>query len=301
MARCSVLQASLLVTAGLALVACGAGGGGGTAASALPALGPAPTTTAQAPNTTVTYQVDSASASIFAGSVSSTRLDPTGSGGSVTVTTDGSGAISRVTLNIASAGGSFNQTYTDVGSSSVLSLGQLANLLQLANSTVGANGFYSEGEGLSYSTYGLWASNDSASFGRFGAIATGLTTSTSAMPVTGSGTYRGQTIGAGIDGAGPYALRGNIEVAVSFGTRAATTTISGIQRQNLNTNAVSAGANLTGTGSVTGNRVSTSLAGGGSNGSLVGTFHGPSAEELAGAWRVTGGGNTALGSYGAKR
>jgi hypothetical protein len=54
-------------------------------------------------------------------------------------------------------------------------------------------------------------------------------------------------------------------------------------------------------GTVSANRVSTTLSGGGSSGNLNGTFYGPSAQEVAGAWRVTGGGNTAIGSFGAKR
>jgi hypothetical protein len=90
-------------------------------------------------------------------------------------------------------------------------------------------------------------------------------------------------------------------MSVNFGTGAATTTISGVERQNLATNSVSAGTNLTGTGTVSGNRVTTTLSGGGSSGGLNGTFYGPSAQEVAGAWRVAGGGNTAIGSFGAKR
>jgi hypothetical protein len=305
--RLAPMWAGTLSVLLMGLAACGGGGGGGSGSSAvLPTPGPAPSVPFQAPNTTVTYNVDSATAYIINQSVASTTLEPSGGGNnirtsSITVTTNATGAISQLSLSIQSAGGPFFRTYTDIGSLPTLTLGQLSTLLQAVNTTVGAEGFLGEAPGLSYSAYGIWASNDTSTSGRFGAVALGSPTPVGSMPVSGTGTYQGSTLGAGIDGAGPYALRGNVTMSVNFGTGAATTTISGVQRQNLVTNNVSVGADLVGSGTVSANRVSTTLSGGGSSGDLNGSFYGPSAQEVAGAWRVTGGGNTAIGSFGAKR
>jgi hypothetical protein len=209
--------------------------------------------------------------------------------------------MSEIRFSIRADAASFSSTYTNISSFPPLTLSQLANLLQVVNTTVGAEGFIGEGPGLSHSAYGVWAQNGTSTSGRFGAVALGSPTLVGAMPLSGTGSYQGSTLGAGIDGAGPYALRGNVTMSVNFGTGAASTTMSGIQRQHLVTNNVSVGADLSGTGTVSGNRVTTTLAGGGSSGGLHGTFYGPSAQEVAGAWRVTGGGNTAVGSFGAKR
>ena len=305
--RFATMQAGVLFGALVALAGCGGGGGGGSGSAAvLPTPGPSPSVPFQAPNTTVTYSVDSAAAYIINQSVASTSLEPSGGSNniqtsSITITTNSSGAMSRMNFAIQSPGGYYSASYTNIASFPPLTLGQLAHLLQVVNSTVGAEGFIGEGPGLSHSAYGLWASNDTSTSGRFGAVALGNPTPLGSMPVSGTGTYQGSTIGAGIDGSGPYALRGNVTMSVNFGTGAATTTINGVQRQNLVTNNMSVGADLVGSGTVSANRVATTLSGGGSSGNLNGTFYGPSAQEVAGAWRVTGGGNTAVGSFGAKR
>jgi hypothetical protein len=305
--RSSAVRTGMLLVSLVAMAGCGGGGGGGGGSSVvLPTPGPAPSVPFQAPNATVTYSVDVASAYVINQSVASTRLVPAGGDinnlpSYITITTNSSGSMSQISFAIQAPGGYFSSTYTDISSFPPLTLNQLANLLQVVNTTVGADGFIGEGPGLSYSAYGLWASNDTATSGRFGAVALGSQTPLGSMPVSGTGTYQGSTLGAGIDGAGPYALRGNVTMSVNFGTGAASTTMSGIQRQHLVTNNVSVGADLTGTGTVSGNRVTTTLAGGGSSGGLHGTFYGPSAQEVAGAWRVTGGGNTTVGSFGAKR
>lgn len=314
--RSSAMRTGMLFGTLVVLAGCGGGGGGsGGSGPVTGGAGGAPQhPVVRAPNTITTYNVDAASIYIVGQAVSSSRLDPAGSAGTVVLQTDSNGNVSgtnfflqaagfnenRFQVQAQSAGINFNRSYSDIVSFPTLALSQLAGQLQQVNpSDFNPNfAFIGEAPNLSYSAYGVWAADPSY---RLGAFAFGTTTPISAMPLAGTATYQGATMGAGMDASGPYALRGIIQVNVDFGTRAVATNITGIQTQNLGTNAVSSGSNLAGSGTISGNRFTTTLAGGASSGGLHGTFYGPSAEEVAGAWRVTGGGNTAIGSFGAKR
>jgi hypothetical protein len=299
----------------ISLAACGGGDGGGSSATPAPAASTAPTTptssgvpvpaTFQAAGTTVTYSVDSASAAIVNGAVTGTNVNPAGAGSTVTLSTDANGNISQVRFNIPTPGTTFSQSYSasQIAQAPTLTLANLTTVLAAVNATSGVNGFVGGGatlSGLSYSTYGLWAQNNGAS-GLFGAIDAGIQTAASSMPRSGSATYNGQTIGAAASGSAAYALTGNVNLAANFANNTINTTISGIQLENTATHAVSSVMNVSGTGAISGNHYAGTLAGGTLSGNSVGSFYGPAAQETAGAWRVSGGGLTAIGSYGAKQ
>jgi len=298
------IRFAFLLSCLAALSACG-GGGGGTAVASAPVVTPpavAPVLPWQAPNTTVSYSVDSASATVASTVVTGTRLDAAASGGTVTVTINSVGAISIVTFDVATPGARFTNSYSNITSLPTLSLSQLTALLLAVNTTPGGNGFVAQGpRGLSYSGYGVWATNDTGTTGRIGALGIGTQTPVASVPTTGSATYVGTTIGAGANASGPFALTGSVQIGVNFANGAVSTSITGVQQQNIATNVVSAGPSLSGTGTVSGNRLSSTLAGGGTTGGVVGSFYGPAAQEVAGAWRTFGGGYTALGGFGAKR
>ena len=57
---------------------------------------------------------------------------------------------------------------------------------------------------------------------------------------------------------------------------------------------------LTGTSTLSGNAYAGPIAGTGLTGSINGNFYGYAAQETSGVWQASGGGNTWLGSYGAK-
>lgn len=309
------IQTSLFLSCLTALSACGGGGGGSGVASApivpppvvpvVPVPVPVPW---QGTHMTVTYDVDSASATVVSNTVTGTSVDAAGSGSTVTVRTNSVNALNDriiVSFNVATPGARFVNVYPPDGSNltslPTLSLSQLSAALLLAYNNTGANGFVAQAPDLSYSAYGVWATNDTGTAGRIGAIGIGTLTPIASVPTTGSASYVGTTNGAGINAAGPFALTGAVQIGVNFASGAVSTAITGVQQQNITTNVVSAGASLSGTGTVSGNRLSSTLAGGGTSGVLAGSFYGPAAQEVAGAWRVTGSGSTSIGGFGAKR
>ena len=290
----------------LSLTACG-GGGGGTNSTPVqpPSQSVSVPATFQAAGTTVTYAVDAASAAISNATLVGTQINAAGSGSTVTVSVDSSGNLSSVSFNIATPSTRFTPTYTaaNITTLPTLNLGVLAAALAAVNATSGANGFIGGGaalSGLSYANYGVWAQNSGAS-GLFGATDVGAQTQVAAMPHVGSATFNGQTLGAATSASASYALTGNVQLTANFASNTTSTSISGIQFQNLATNAVTPQPSLSGSGTITGNHYSGSLSGGSLSGTSVGSFYGPSAQETAGVWRVSGGGVTALGSYGAKQ
>jgi hypothetical protein len=58
--------------------------------------------------------------------------------------------------------------------------------------------------------------------------------------------------------------------------------------------------NLTGTSTISGNAYAGAISGGTLTGTINGNFYGSAAQETAGVWQASGGGNTWIGSFGAK-
>jgi hypothetical protein len=295
------------VAALLALAACGGGGGGGGGGSsggsspppAQPAAGaPVPF---QAPGSTVSYPVNSASVSTSAGAVTGSRIDATGNAGTITITTDLNGNLSAIQFNILTPTSTFTKTFPAgqiINQSQLLS--SLATALNTVNTTPGQATFVHSTGGNLYSSYGAWASNDVGT-GRFGVFALGSVTQPSAMPMTGTATYNGSTVGIAASSSASYALNGTVQLQANFATSTVGTAISNMQFQNAATNAITSQPNLIGTATITGNQYSGSLVSTTLAGTSTGTFYGPAANETAGVWKAAGGGVTAVGSYGASR
>jgi hypothetical protein len=195
--------------------------------------------------------------------------------------------------------------FAPLSSGQPLTLGQLATFLNAVNTTALSSGAVTSlATGLSSSVYGIWASNDTGSSGRVGVFATGNPTPTASMPTNVTATYNGSTIGVAGSPSASYAVTGTVQLTATFATGNVTTTISNLQFQNTATNAITNQPNLTGLATISptmGNQYGGPLSSAALTGTSTGTFYGPAAKETAGVWNVSGGGLTAIGSYGAKQ
>src|SRR5579863_4963396 len=190
------------------------------------------------------------------------------------------------------------------------------------NATVGENiDFYGFGHvtGLQYSQFGLWALNSSvlnAASQYIGTYGGALSpTASGSMPTTGTATYNGLAVGSIQNSPGGVAsyvagFSGDVVLNANFSSGAISGSITSINAYILNVlkgsvndigiSATISGTNISGTTSVTG------AAGSGyditgATGNLVGVFAGPTANEVAGAFNLTGGtnSNSVIGSFGA--
>ena len=273
------------------LTACGGGDGLGLDGRELKS-------SIQPASTTSRYFVSSAGAT-FDGStgIDGGGIDPTGQGSTVILTTDAEGFVSVVELNISTGGVVFTETFSGRQPSNI-TLGFMTDTMRLVrDGSNGASGFAIDA--LNSSTFGAWLLNEAGNDLEMGTFAGGNETPLANIPVSGSATYTGYTIGMGATGTDLFALRGSITIDADFAALDVTSTISGISTLNMN-NISGSLPNLTGSGAMVGNDFTTSLSGGGLNGGLTGAFYGTNADETAGTWRVTGGATTAVGSFAAQ-
>jgi len=308
--------AAFLASGLLFLAACGGGGGGGTSPAPVPAPA-APAVPAsggplmfQPDNTTVTYQPASATALVTNAAVGGVATAASGQGATITVTA--SGGAYTVVFNIPTTGTTFTQQFAagayDYGGPIVLlpNTAALATMLSQIFGFPNTNGAaitQSVGaQSLNYAAYGLWASGDTATTGRAGTFAFGNLTPTASVPGTGSATFNGSTMGVGgaTGGSTVYALQGNAQIVANFASQSVTTNLTNLGTQNISTNAIGSLPNLTGTSTISGNAYAGPIAGTGLTGTINGNFYGSAAQETAGVWQASGGGNTWIGSYGAK-
>jgi len=266
----------------------------------------------QPDNTTVAYQSASATALVTNAGVGGVANAPSGQGATITMTTNASG-VTTIVFNIPTTGATFTQQFSssvwDYGgpiSMNAPSAAQLVTILRdifgfpntngaVITQTIGA-------QTLNSAAYGLWASGDNATAGRAGTFAFGNLTPMASVPTTGSATFNGTTTGVGgaTGGSTVYALQGSAQIIANFATQSATTNLTNLSTQNISTNAVGALPNLSGTSTISGNAYSGPIAGTNLTGTINGNFYGPAALETAGVWQASGGGNTWIGSYGAK-
>jgi C-lobe and N-lobe beta barrels of Tf-binding protein B len=323
----------------VAASACGGGGGGGTNPVPAPAPAtPAAATNGGLlsflpDNTIVTYQPASATALVTNSGVGGVAGAASGQGATITITESGGGAT--VVFNIPTTGATFTQ---QIGTSALdyyggLSFGPLPNTAQFAailsqvfgfpntngavitqsvNCSSQTPCFYNYGANggpllpgpqmLNYAAYGLWASGDTATAGRAGTFAFGNLTPTASVPATGSATFNGTTIGVGgaTSGSTVYALEGNAQIIANFATQSVTANLTNLSTQNISTNVVGSLPDLSGTSTISGNAYAGPITGTGLIGTINGNFYGPAAQETAGVWQASGGGNSWIGSYGAK-
>ena len=314
--------AALSVPVLLFLAAC-SGGGGGSSGVGVSSVAPSavPTTTVsnqallpslQASNTTVTYQAASATALVTNAGVGGVANAASGQGATITVSTDGTGLI-KVIFNIPTTGATFTQQYTssvwDYGGPigvNVLTAAQLVTILRDVYgfpNTTGAVITQSIGaQSLNSAAYGFWASGETATAGRAGAFAFGNLTPAASVPATGSATFNGPTVGVGgaSGGSTAYALDGKVQIVANFAAHSVTTNLTNLSTQNISTNAISSLPDIAGTSTISGNAYSGAIAGTGLAGTINGNFYGSAAQETAGVWQASGGGNAWIGSYGAK-
>lgn len=304
--------AALLISGLLPVGGCSSTSGTNTTL-AMPAALPAPPATSgiavnfQPANTTMTYQAAAVAATgVSKGMSGNTSLTPLGQGATVTLTTDASGNLSGMTA----PGGGLIYTFP-AGAASTRPATDPSRL-QFAFSLSDIMYFNDEqgvmlsqvvgGPGLTASTYGIWASTARTSPGDAGLFAFGIPTPATAVPVAGSATFTGFTIGmGGAEGGAIYSLEGSVRIVANFAAQTVTSTLTSLI-------ADSATAplremflpNLSGTAAITGNAYSGPISGGALTGTLSGNFYGPMAQETAGVWRASGGGNAWIGSFGAK-
>jgi hypothetical protein len=234
-----------------------------------------------------------------------------GQGATITVTTLG-GAYT-VVFNIPTTGTTFTQQFSegvfDYGGAFVTYSPDATDLAGLFKGVFGSpnttDSLITQSVGaqyLNYAAYGLWASGDTATAGRAGTFAFGSLTPAASVPSTGSATFNGITIGVGgaTSGSTVYALLGSAQIIANFATQSVTTNLTNLSTQNISTNAVGSLPNLSGTSAISGNAYAGTIAGTGLTGTINGNFYGPAAQETAGVWQASGGGNAWIGSYGAK-
>ncbi len=305
--------AAFLASGALVLAACNGGGGGASPAPVLaPAPAPAPPALSfQATNATVAYPAASATALVTNAGVGGVAAAASGQSATITITT--ASGVTTVVFNIPTAGATFTQ---QVGTSvfdyggpfypNVPMTAQFAPTLTSifgSPSAPGAVITQSTGaQSLNYAAYGLWAVGDTAAAGRAGTFAFGNLTPAASVPATGTATFNGATIGVGgaTSGSTVYALQGNAQIVANFATQSVTANLTNLGTQNISTNAIGSLPNLTGTSTISGNAYAGPIAGTGLTGTINGNFYGPAALETAGVWQATGGGNSWIGSYGAK-
>lgn len=302
---CAVLLASFLLSLG----GCGGGGGGSpiAAASAPASTTQTPRTSGiavnlQAPNTTVAFPA--AAVTVFGATkgLGNVTISPAGQGATITLTTDTSGNLSGVemdpngisdkSIGISGTGRSLTDPYSGEL--------DLPNILCCSNTIGYAITQIAVGQGLTSSAYGLWASTLGTPTGNMGAFAFGNLTPAASVPTTGSATFSGFTIGMGgaADGHSIFNLKGNAQIIANFATQSVTTNLTNISASTYG--ASTSVPDLTGTSSIAGNAYAGPISGGGLVGTINGNFYGSAAQETAGVWQASGGGNAWIGSYGAK-
>jgi hypothetical protein len=162
-------------------------------------------------------------------------------------------------------------------------------------------------------------------------FAGGSPTPINAIPTTGSATYTGDAAGfasiptpagdAHTNGTMNMAFQGAASVGINFGTQAVTTNFTGMKAVSMDSIATQSNLpDLTGTGTLTGGKYTTTLTGTATGltagptaltGSANGTLFGPAAQETAGTFSASNGvtscaaapctGVSIIGAFGAKK
>src|SRR5262249_42708399 len=161
-----------------------------------------------------------------------------------------------VNLNVLAAGASVSQTFPLAAPGHALTIDDVAAAGMAATAV-----FSSGANGLSSSVFGAWAINDGNNTWRIGAAAAG--NPTASVPVTGTATYTGSTVGFGNINHQLFALAGNARLDADFGAGTVLPTFSNISARNLTpgvgplpTVANGTLPTLTGFGRITGNSFS---------------------------------------------
>jgi hypothetical protein len=294
----------LWVTMALALASCGGGGSSSGLAGNTEIAVPF-----QSAGSLTSYNGSSASVSFDAGTGITTAgaPEPADTANNVVIlNTDDNGGLQAVTVGIATTNGGPTQGLVTISNGIGDAVLATAPAIASLASTVahgGANQLVYQGviAGLSFSAYGAWLVNTAGSNYNVGTFALGTETAGAQMPATGTASYTGTTLGFGANSAAPFTFTGTAAIGVNFATNSVTNaTFGNFVTQDVNDS--SAGPtlpNLTGTGSIVGNKYTVPIAGTGLTGSAAGAFYGPAANETAGVFQANGGTVSLIGSFGA--
>jgi C-lobe and N-lobe beta barrels of Tf-binding protein B len=297
--------------AALALCACNGGSRGGFGAAGI-------SVPFQAAGSTVVYAgpasggPSSATASFTSGTGITALGTPLSDNAANTVAlkTNAAGEIDTITLAIATGNNGPALPATAFAAvtqgTTTLTAAQFASLLSAIAATPSgtANAVY-QGTvaGLSASAYGAWMRSTGGGNYDVGMYAFGP--ETAAMPVAGTATYNGTTLGFGTsDTKAPFAFAGTAQIMANFGTGTITSLkFTSIVTKDVNdANPGPIVADFSGSGAIVGNQYNLVISNGTLAGVASGLFHGTAAAETAGAWSATNGVNfKMIGSYGARK
>jgi hypothetical protein len=180
--------------------------------------------------------------------------------------------------------------------------------------------------GLQYADFGLWnisptgnnASSQTPLYAGAGAGGKAGVAETASMPTTGTASFSGGAVGYVVKGGTGGEFYGTSTLTANFATGGGTVTgtISNINVYSFNNNTlsgtmndISINATIAGAGNTKAEYSGTATAQGaagtavditGATGPLKGAFYGPTAQETAGTFQMSGGGAQVLGSFGAK-
>jgi hypothetical protein len=165
--------------------------------------------------------------------------------------------------------------------------------------------------GFNYQTFGVWGTGlVTGQSGKFGAISVGAKTNASAVPTTGSITYRGYAGGIYTDGA-TYRYAADATFDVNFGSRSIAFSTRNQTLTSVLTGVTSATGMLQMSGVMTYGAGSTKFSGNLTANGLTslltlsgtgsGTFYGPTANELGGTFFLRGPTTTLVGGFGGKQ
>jgi hypothetical protein len=299
-----IFAATLLLA--LPLAACGGGGGGKDMTNPPPA----------GSNSKLTDLKVSQTFSTTAGTITGQRTTPT----TVQNATSAQGGINNdVTVAYNAKDGSYTISVNQAGVNSSTAFG--LSDLDKSNSTEKNYQFIRKENDdnyglfllvpgnpetkLTYVTYGAWQHEHqgSTSFDfETSFFVFGINTPTNDMPKTGSAVYSTVVDGFWADDTGLSALDGSGNVTADFGSGKVNGNFT-VEGVNVSTRTAKNLDTFTGTGTISGNGFSGSFNGTSTNykGNWDGGFFGPAAEELGGTFRVTDGGNQAVGVFVGKK
>jgi hypothetical protein len=312
-------------TLALVLAACGSGGGGGgNSGIGVPFQAVSSTNSYGAPGSGLPNLVpggpSSASAAFTAGAgiTASGQAGADTLGNSVTLTTDGSGQVFTIAINIAAPGGtgpSLSQTFFGGSQgTTTLTAAQFAALvakISLSPATTANAVYQGTVAGLKSSAYGAWMQSIGGGSYNVGVYSFGP--ETTVMPTVGTATYTGTTLGFGSTPTTPFTFTGTASVAVNFAAPASVTSLqfTGFTTQDVNDgNPGPVISTINGGGVITGNKYGFAVNGtvtptGGAatavTGAVNGLFYGTGALETGGTWKANSVGNTItlIGGFGA--
>ena len=311
----SQLRPAVVVVLVLAVEACGGGGGGGATANPGVSAGP-PAPTPTSANTSASATALVPPGSFLAGPAVNDAAGTLPHGAQVTSSNDpatGNARLLAVNVISPSSGATVYAHTFDLANATARTRFP-ANFIGLFEGQTLSDGQHEHeialDPSLTYASYGVWSHENAPGSGQSGALVFGQTTPSANVPVSGTASYSGSTIGGLVIGSTTYLLSGTAQLTANFAANTVTGSLSGMKAlavdntvtpwNTLAINSTISSSNRTVyAGTVTSTSTST-LSPDPLSGTVIGNFYGPHANETAGVWAVTDGTTKAFGSFGAK-